>query len=473
MMIHELSAQELAQAVRSKQLSAVEVADHTLRRAEALSDDVGAFVAVTPDYALEQARRLDASLATGDAEESPLLGVPCPIKDLNAVAGLPLEFGSATMKGNVSKHTDGVVTLLTQGGTVVVGKTSTPEYGFPCYTEPDNAPPSRTPWDRSRSAGGSSGGAAAAVAAKIVPIAQASDGGGSIRIPASCCGLVGLKPSRGRVSHGPYGFPGAGLTTNGVLTRNVRDTALALDVISTVPVGEVFHVEAPHTSFLAACEVDPGQLKIGMLTKPIIADTNVHPAPLEAVHATALQLESLGHIVEEAPVPMRVEQWDAFAALWSVGASSIPVTAQKEPLLRPLTRWLREQGRKVSGDAYAAALVASQRLARRIAQAWHRYDIILTPTLAAPPAKIGELRNDDDPQADFAAQTRFTPWTSVYNVSGLPAISLPLHTSIIDGVELPIGVMIGGRFGAEALLLSVAAQLEAATLLAPRAPQNI
>jgi amidase len=456
----KLSAEELAAAVRRRDISACEVVEAALGRAEAEGPAVGAFVTLSGDLAHQQAAELDRRIAAGEAGELPLLGVPCPIKDLNQVADVPLEYGSATMKGYVAEVDDGVTTWLREAGTTMIGKTNTPEFGFPCYTEPDNAPPARTPWDRRRMAGGSSGGAAAAVAAGIVPIAQGSDGGGSIRIPASCCGIVGLKPTRGRIGWGPHSFPGPGLTSNGVLTRTVRDTAIGLDVLSASTSGEFFQVGRPRTTFRAACDIPPGQLRVGVLTRPVIAETEVHPACLDAVSEIAGLLGDLGHLVEEAPVPRRIEQWDAFSALWSVGASSIPVPPETEHLLRPMTRWLREQGRKYTGDDYAAALVAAQQVAAQVIKAWVPFDIILTPTLAQPPAKLGELRDDADPAADFAAQCRFTPWTSVYNISGLPAISLPLHTAEINGVELPIGVMLGARYGAEATLLSLSAQLE-------------
>jgi amidase len=221
-------------------------------------------------------------------------------------------------------------------------------------------------------------------------------------------------------------------------------------------------VAAARTSFLDAAGRDPGRLRIGVLTTPVIAEADVHPACLEAVRATAATLAGLGHDVSQAPVPFPVERWQAFGAIWAVGAASIPLPEEAEQLLRPLTRWLREQGRRTSGVAFAAAIEAVQRLTVDTALAWDAFDLILTPTLAQPPALVGELRDDDDPAADFAAQTRFTPWTSVYNLSGRPAISLPLHTAQIGGRTLPIGVMLGGRLGAEELLLSVSAQLEAA-----------
>ena len=459
--IHELSARQLAASIRRGALSPVEVTEHTLERAERIGPSVGAFVTTTPELALEQAHAAEKQLASRDVP--PLLGVPCPIKDLNQVAGVPFGAGSRALQGFVSPVDDGVVTALREAGTIMVGKTTTPEFGLPCYTEPDVAPPARTPWDLTRSAGGSSGGAAAAVAARIVPVAQGSDGGGSIRIPASACGLVGLKPSRGRVSPGPYSVDGPGLATGGALTRDVRDTALLLDIMSRPWPGDSYLLPPPRTTFLDACERPPGPLRIGLLTAPVIAaGAHVDPACREAVTLTATLLTGLGHTVDEAPVPFPAERWDAFSAIWSVLALQIPTPPEAEELLVPLTRWLRGRGRKVSGVDYANALSGVQQITRQAATAWAEFDVIMTPTLARPPAKIGELRDDADPAADFAAQTAFTPWTSVWNLTGRPAISLPLHQTEVDGVTLPVGVMFGAELGAEETLLALSAQLEAA-----------
>lgn len=459
MELTELDALTTADAVRQRRVTAVEIAEAHLARAERLSDAVGAFACLTPDLALRQAREVDAAVARGDVG-APLLGVPCPIKDLNPLAGVAHEAGCAALVGNIATLDDDLVGWFRDAGTVMLGKTATPEFGFPCYTEPEGLPPSRTPWDLTRSAGGSSGGAAAAVATGLVPIAHASDAGGSIRIPASACGLVGLKASRGRVSTGRLREPGPGLGTDGVLSRTVADTAVALDVLAGRGVGETYQVPPPVTTFADAVRREPGRLRVGVLTTPVIAEAEVHPACLDAVSATAAKLAGLGHEIAEAPVPFAVERWQAFSAIWAVAAASIPLPPEAEPFLRPLTRWLRELGRATSGAEYAAAVAAVQRITVDVALAWDDFDVILTPTLAQPPAPIGSLRDDADPAGDFAAQTRFTPWTSVYNLSGRPAISLPLHTAEVDGRTLPIGVMFGGRLGAEETLLSLAAQLE-------------
>jgi amidase len=464
--IHELTTLELAAAVRRRDVSPTEVLDHTIERADRLSERVGAFVTLTPELAREQARVTEkAVLAAGRAgsEMPPLAGVPCPVKDLVMVAGVPFTAGSAALAGTVAPVDDGVVSLLRDAGTVMIGKTTTPEFGLPCYTEPDIAAPARSPWDLTRSAGGSSGGAAAAVAAHIVPVAHGSDGGGSIRIPASACGLVGLKPTRGRVSPGPHGVDGVGLAGSGVLTRDVRDTAALLDVLARGWPGDLYMLSGPATTFLDACERDPGPLRIGVLTTPVIAEhARVDQACLDAVDDTAQLLSELGHVVDEAPVPFPAQRWSSFEALWSVISATAPVPPEREHLLVPYTRWLRAKGRGFSGTQFAEAYTELQRTTRAAANVWAAFDVILSPTLARLPALVGELRDDDEPAADFAAQVEYTPWTSVWNLTGWPAISVPLHRVQVGGVTLPVGVMLGGRHGAEETLLALSAQLEAA-----------
>ena len=394
------SAVEIASAVRAGQVSAVEVTAEALTRAERLAPRLGAFVTLTPELALAQARAVDEAVARGEGDTFSLAGVPCPIKDLNQVAGVPLLAGSRVLAGApiVPTVDDGVVTRLREAGTTMVGKTATPEFGFPPYTEPRLGPDgavvaARTPWDLSRGAGGSSGGAAAAVAAGIVPIAHASDGGGSIRIPAASCGIVGFKPSRGLVSSGPWGVEGNGLATGGVLARTVRDSALALDAIAgpwpgdtTVPptdwrsrgtlAGAAASGSASGSSsssgLLAACDASfTRELRIGLLTVPVVAsDAVVHPEAEAAAHRAARTLEGLGHSVWEAPVPFTDEEWEPFMALWSSLALMLPVPDEAEEFLTPLTRWLRAIGRGVSGAAYAQAMAGAQQIARQVARVW-------------------------------------------------------------------------------------------------------
>ena len=458
----ELTAVDIARAVNAQEVSAVEVAEVALQVAAERGPRYGAFTVLAPERALADAARTDASVRSGGT--LPMAGVPCPIKDLNPVAGLPWEAGSAAMRGNVATDDDPIVGWFGDAGTSMIGKTATPEFGLPCYTEPDGRPPAVTPWDPTRSAGGSSGGAAAAVAAGITPLAHASDGGGSIRIPASACGLVGLKVSRGLISSGARP-PGPGLGTDGVVSRTVRDTALALDVLAGPQPGDTYSAPVDRDGYLSACDRPVGRLRVGVLTTPVIAaDADVHPACLDAVTRATQLLEGLGHDLVEAPAAFPAERWQVFRAVWSVGALSIPLQPEADPALTPLTRWLRDGGRQVSGLEYASAVAAMQALTREVAETWADFDVILSPTLAQPPALVGSLRDDADPASDFDAQTRFTPWTSVFNLTGRPAISLPLHTARVGGAdapELPIGVMLGGRFGAESMLLGLAAALEA------------
>lgn len=476
-----LTARELAAAVRAGEVTPTEIVDQSLRRAAEHGPEVGAFVTLTEELARGQAEQAERLLARG-GELPALLGVPCPIKDLTQVAGVPIRRGSAALPGDPAPVDDGIVTRFREAGTIMIGKTNTPEFGLPPYTEPEIAPPARTPWDPSRSAGGSSGGAAAAVAAGIVPIAHASDGGGSIRIPAACCGLVGLKPSRGLVSPGPYGVEGMGLSTGGVVSRDVRDTALVLEQIARPWPGDTFVTPTPPDGFLAACDADPGSLRIGLITEPFYGTpTELDPVCLAAAEQTAQLLTELGHRVDPGPPPLTEPSRDralaAFEVLWSVGALGAPVPAEAEDRLTPLTRHLREIGRRADGLGYAQAVQTAQLVAREVAVAWQDFDLILTPTLATPPVPVGGLRDDHDPAAEFLAQYAYTPWTNLANVTGRPSISLPLHWSEGSNAEgygaegydaeghgrtLPIGVMLTGRYGADAVLLSVAAHLEQA-----------
>ncbi|MGZ4582069.1 MAG: amidase, partial [Nocardioidaceae bacterium] len=305
--LHDLSALEQAAAVRSGEASPVELVDHYLGRIERLADTVGAFVTVTDELARKQALVAQDRVQRArlhDEDLPPFFGVPTAIKDLNMTAGVRTTFGSASMRDHVPDVSDEVVLRIEAAGFVSLGKTNTPEFGSPCYTEPDVAPPARTPWDLDRMAGGSSGGAGAAVAAGLVPVAQGSDGGGSIRIPASCCGLFGLKPTRGRISGGPvYGDP-VGLGTSGPLARTVRDAAAMLDVMAGRAVGDPFWAPEEQRPFLDACDREPGRLRIARFAEPVIAETEVDPDCLRAWEDAGRLLESLGHEVVDIAPPL-------------------------------------------------------------------------------------------------------------------------------------------------------------------------
>lgn len=465
-------ALETAAALRSGELDVHELAERTLESARGVGQEVGAFAHLLEDLTREQAHAADERLQEARragtqqqlAADLPLLGVPMPIKDLTQVAGAPFEAGSAALAGNIATVTDGVAQKILDAGTLTIGKTTTPEFGLPAYTEPATGAPARTPWDPRRTAGGSSGGAAAAVASGVVPLAHGSDGGGSVRIPAACCGLVGIKPSRGVISPGPHGVEGMGLTTDGVLARSVRDAAVGLDLLAGPRTGDYVPVPAPSQPFLARLDAEGARsrsLRLAVLREPLAAATDVHPAALRGLERALEVLRGLGHELTEIPAPFAPEDWTAFMPLWTVGAAAIPLDEDQETKILELTRWLRERGRTYSGVDLVQAYSGVQSLARRTLEAFAPFDVVISPMLSVPPAFPEELQLPDG-GADFDAQRAFTPWTSTWNMLGAPAVSVPIHREQIEGIELPFAVQLGAaRHGEDALLLSLAAQLEA------------
>ena len=464
--IHELTVTELAAAIREQQLSPVEVTDHYLDRIDRLNEQVGAFYTVTADLAREEAARAEKAVADslrgpGDAAAlPPLLGVPIPIKDLNMVAGVRFTFGSAAFADNVADQDDYVVAALRAAGTVLTGKTATPEFGLPCYTETSIGPPARTPWDLTRSAGGSSGGAAAAVAAGLAPAAQGSDGGGSIRIPSSVCGLFGIKPSRGRISGGPLMPDLSGLSTNGPLARTVADAALLLDAMTVHHAGDMYTQPAlpPGETFLGHASRAPGRLRIGRSLQNAVEGATVHADCAAAYEEASSLLAELGHEVEEITLPFGPEIVPMFEILWYSMATLAPVDPAREDLLLPLTRYLRSRGQQLKAQDLLFAQAYLQAVMRPALELLNGYDAILTPTLASPPVPVGYF-DEVEPAENFERQKQFTPYTAMYNLSGQPAVNVPLHW---NGDGLPIGVMLAGRIGDEATLISLSAQLEEA-----------
>jgi amidase len=465
--LHDLSLLEQAAAVRGGSVSPVELVEHYLARIDSLNDVVGAFVTVTPDLALDAAQAAEQTVADRAEDLPPLHGVPTAIKDLNLTAGVPTRFGTSAWEPLDLGIDDFVVTKLKAAGLISLGKTNTPEFGLPCYTEPDVAPPARTPWDLERSAGGSSGGAGAATAAGLVPAAQGSDGGGSIRIPSSLCGLFGIKPARGRVSNAPISAEISGLATNGPLARSVRDAAALLDAMSGPAPNDWTWAPAPATSFLAACDDEPSGLRIGRYATPVVGDAAPHPDCLAAYEAATQLLIDLGHTVVEHVPTFALDLVPAFEAVWAMEFASLPIEPADEAKLRPLTQWIRERGRGLSGADFYQGLATLRSAARVEIEATQGYDAVLTPTLAQPPPLVGQIRNDADPAEDFEAQKRFTPFTAPYNMSGQPAVSLPLFW---NDAGLPIGVQLIGRPFDEVTLLRLSAQLEAAEPWARRRP---
>lgn len=468
--LHELTALEQAAAVRRREVCPSELADHQLRRVEARDAQLGAFVTVTADRAMDAARAADLLVSRHDPAGLPaLFGVPTAIKDLTLTAGVRTTFGSAVYAHYLPTVDDDVVRLLAVAGTISLGKTSTPEFGLTCYTEPAGSPPAVTPWDTSRLAGGSSGGAAAAVAAGLVPFAQASDGGGSIRGPASACGLVGLKPSRGRVSRGPAAGDVTLLSTIGPLARTVEDAAALLDAMAVPCSGEpvIAPPLPPGQSFLEHARREPRRLRIGRYADSPLPGVELAPECRQAWDDAATLLAGLGHEIVDTTTPFERDLLlPPFETIWAVGATAVPVPEDAQHALLPFTRWLREQGAAVSGPEFLQAMGRVQQAGRAAVAAHTEFDVVLTPTLAQLPQPIGWF-SSVSPAENFERQKRYIPYAALYNVTGQPAVSLPSQWTA-EG--LPVGIQLVGRPAGEADLLSLAGQLERAQPWAHRRP---
>ncbi len=455
-------ALELAARVRARDVSPVELVELYLERIEQIDPQLNAYVTVDADGALAAARAAEAA-----PSDAPFHGVPTSIKDLNETAGLRTTYSTKAYADNVPRFDAAVVRRIREAGFIVLGKTNTPELGTIAMTESELNGSCRNPWDVTRTPGGSSGGAAAATAAGLCPVAHGSDGGGSIRVPSSCCGLFGIKPSRGRVSPAPYGSGSLGLGTSGPIARTVRDAASLLDVMAGYEAGDFFVAPDPERPFLDECDREPGTLRIAVTTTPPI-DVPVDPVCAAAAHDAAALLADLGHDVVAATPPWESgELIEHFLRIWQVG----PATAGIDDLslLEPINRILAEQARETTSPEHTLSVLQLQRIARQVVAFWNDVDVLLTPTLALPPVPVGWTfeGTDGDPLLAFARQPLFTPFTAVINVTGQPAMSVPLHWSD-DG--LPIGVQLVGRPFAEATLFRLAAQLERARPWIDRRP---
>jgi amidase len=462
-------ATELATLIRTGEITSRELVEAALDRIDALEPELNAFAHLDPDGALAAADQVQP------ADERPFAGVPIAIKDTAEVAGWPYTLGSDMFGDFVPPYDTFVVRRLREAGFVLVGKTSLPEFGILPVTEPRRFGPTRNPWDTERTPGGSSGGAAAAVAAGILPLAHGSDGGGSIRIPAACCGLVGLKPSRGRVSRGPAQGEDF-LVQDGVLTRTVADSAELLDVLAGYETGDAGWAPPPSAPFAVAAGREPGRLRIGFTTDAAIPAT-LDPLSERAVRDAAELLASLGHEVEEVDAPwagqnlLRVFTL-VFGTPVAMGVYFGGQVTGREPspeLVEPLTWTIWNGIRERTALDYLLARTQLSAVSRAIVALWSDFDVVMTPALAQRPVRIGEIDAcSDDPWEDFRRSGEFTPYTAVFNVTGQPAISLPLFHGE-DG--LPLGVQLAGRPADEATLLSLAAQLEAARPWADRRPE--
>jgi amidase len=386
------------------------------------------------------------------------------VKDLNETAGIRTTFSSRAFANYVPESDSAVVRRIKDAGFVILGKSNTPEFGITAVTESDLNGACRNPWDPERTPGGSSGGAAAAVAAGTMPLAHGSDGGGSIRIPASCCGLFGLKPSRGRISPAPMVSGSLELSQSGPISVSVRDAAAFLDVLAGYELGDAHWAPPPKRPFLEEVGADPGRLRIAFTAEPAIP-YEVDPALVGVARAAADALAELGHDVTEATPPWVDEAaLSAFAKLWQLTPALYPV--QDESQLMPINQALARAARDTSSVVFAEAVGALQRAARRVVAFWHDVDIVLTPGLAKLPVPIGWVFEPDDPWDQFARGGEFTPFTPIVNVTGQPAAAVPFD--VVDG--LPVGVQLIGPPAGEAILFRLAAQLEEAHPWSQRLP---
>jgi amidase len=453
-----LDATAQAAMVRQGELTPGELMEHAIACIERLNPHINAVV--TPMF--EEARA--AALRPSDG---PFSGVPFLLKDTASYANVRCTYGSALFAERISLQDNELVRRYRQAGLLIAGKTNTPEFGIQPTTEPRLFGATRNPWQPDLTPGGSSGGAAAAVAAGMVAAAHGSDGGGSLRIPASCCGLFGLKPSRGRMPPGPDGGDLlGGLVAPHVLTRSVRDSAALLDATAGPEAGLPSPVPPPSQPFAAAALRPPERLRIGWSVRSPLGGP-VHPDCVAAVQEVVSLCTELGHEVEEHDIVLDAEQVSSwFTTMWAVGSTQAlavyEARGQQPPadMVEPLTWALFERARHTPAPLYELARGQLQRVAYQIVQSVQHVDIWLSPTLAQPPVPLGTFAPaPDDPMQAFWRAFDFTPFTAMFNLTGQPAASVPLHW---NAAGLPIGVHIAGHFGAEATLLQLAAQLEQA-----------
>jgi amidase len=454
-----LSATAQAALIRRRELSSSELVDLYLERIARIDPELNAFVTVLAEDAREAARTAD-----GTAPEAPFHGVPIGLKDLTATKGVRTTLSSRAYADFVPTFDSAVARRLREAGFVLIGKTNTPELGTTAFTESELNGSTRNPWDPARTPGGSSGGAAAALAAGLLPVAQGSDGGGSIRIPASCCGVFGLKPARGRVSAAPLSAL-EGLSTGGPLARTVEDAAAVLDVLEGYEPGDPWWAPPPERPFVEEVGAAPGRLRVAVTTTPPI-DTPVEAACSDSLAAAAGLLADLGHDVREATPPWQDDDLIlTFLKIWQVGPALDPIDDLS--LLTPLNRELVESAHSTSAAEYGRAVARLHALARRVVAFWGEVDVVVTPTLALPPVPIGWQETPGGATEQLLRNAAFTPFTAIVNLTGQPAISLPLHWTE-DG--LPVGVQAIGPPAGEALLLRLAAQVEEARPWRDRRP---
>ncbi|PAX52404.1 amidase [Brunnivagina elsteri] len=444
-------ALKLAELIRDRKVSPLELVELYLERISRLNPQLGSYFTVTVEQAIDDAKAKTALLSTNPTELPPFFGVPISIKDLNSVIDVPCTYGTSALLKYIPKYEDSVVTKIRQAGFIILGKTATSELGSFPYTEPISFPPSRNPWNLEYTSGGSSGGAAAAVAAGMCPIAQASDGGGSIRIPVACCGLFGIKPSRGRISPAPAGDRFGGIAINGPIARTVSDAAALLDVMSGNVPGDTYTLPKPESSFLSATQEKPGSLRVAYATD-IHGIASSDATQKQAVLQTVQLLQELGHITTQTCPEFR-GLVEPFQIIWQAGiaASEVPLET-----LQPMNRWLIS--RNITATEYVKAVAKMQIVSRQIASFFNDFDVLLLPVYLHSPIRVGEWAHLS-PEDIFQNIIQWIAPCALANATGLPAVALPVG---FDAFGLPMSVQFVGKAAAESTLISLAAQLEIA-----------
>lgn len=464
-----LDATAQADLVRRKEVKPIELVEAAIGRIERLNPTINAVI--TPMFDLAR------QAASGPIPDGPFTGVPFLLKDLMAAyAGVRFTWGSAFLRDFVVDHDSELVTRHKRAGLIVLGKTNTPEFGILPTSEPHFFGPTRNPWNTNHSAGGSSGGSAAAVACGMVAMAHGNDGGGSIRIPASCCGVFGLKPTRARNPLGPdAGDAMGGLVVEHAITRSVRDSAALLDATCGPDIGDPYWAPPPARPFLQEVGADPGKLRIGF-TSQSGTGTPVHADCIAAVQDAAKLCADLGHHVEETTPTVGGDMiTQAFMVVFATGCAmsvdALALLTGRTPTpdqFEPLTWAVTEMARQQTAPNYLLSVAILQRISREVARMFLDYDVLLTPTLAEPPLPLGTLESPpDNPLYGLIRSASYVPFPAIGNITGQPAMSVPLYWNA-DG--LPIGTQFFGRFGDEATLFRLAAQLEQARPWANRHP---
>jgi len=480
----------LADLVRKRQVQPSELVDEAISRIERVNLKVNAVICNMYDYARKT--------ATEPIPDGPFIGVPFLLKDIgHSFAGVPLCNGSRFFKDNVPDHDSELVRRYKAAGLIIVGKTNTPELGLMPVTEPELFGPSNNPWDLARTTGGSSGGSAAAVAARVVPMADGSDGGGSLRHPASCCGVFTIKPTRGRTPMGPDFAEGwQGMSCSHALTLTVRDSAALLDAVAGPDMGAPYYAEPPSRLFLAESQMEPGRLRIAYTASPFLP-ASVHPDCIKGLEETVKLCRDLGHDVEEATPHIDGEAFTRAFFMMVCGAAMAWIKDSSSALNRePASKYFETStwvmallARQYRADDLYRALDFLKMTGRHVGTFFQKYDVLLTPTLAAPPLVTGALNRKGMQltigkvmarlNAGFLIKTfggidalarntfAFIPFTPLFNATGQPAMSVPLHW---NEAGLPIGMQFVGRYGDEATLFRLASQLEKAKPWVNRIP---